>query len=170
MIYSTSNQSSFDLPYTQTSHSPSLPLRQPSQRRNNIPIHSHLQRRHHNRREQPAMIHRQILMQPPLLLRPIPLPLIRATVHEERVRFPNRTRQHAEILTPCQLRHVSHVPVPVEREVRAEGPFQLLGEFRVVDCEREGAGCLVGWGRYGVAGESFGVDDSFDAREGAFAG
>ena len=110
-----------------------LSLSQPRQRRHNIPVQPRLQRRVNDRRKQPTVIHRQILHQPPLRLRLIPLLRRSPAINKERIRPINRTGQNTEILAPGQLRHVRDVPVLAFGEVAAEGLFELLGQGVVVD-------------------------------------
>lgn len=116
------------------------------------------------------MIHRQILTQPILRLRLIPLLRRRTPVHKETIRLPNRTRQNTEILTARKLRNIRYVAFLPFREMRREGFFELAGEGVVVDCQREGAGCLEGGRGDGVSGQRFGFDDTFDGGEDFGAG
>ena len=116
------------------------------------------------------MIHRQILTQPVLPLRLVPLLRRRTPVHKETIRLPNRTRQNTEILAPRKLRNVRNVTLLSFREVLTEGLLEFGCEGVVVDCQREGAGCLEGGRGDGVSGQRFGFDDAFDAGEDFGAG
>lgn len=116
------------------------------------------------------MIDRHILHQPILPLRLIPLLRIRPPIHEKTIRLLSRTRQNTKILAPRQLRYARDIMMAVCGEVRAERGLELLGDFGVVDRQREGAGDLEGGVFDGVAGEGFGGDDAADAGEGLFAG